>query len=237
MNIRQERVDTKLIFYLEGELIAKEKISFIATVMESIEKEQGIDILAMETGNISYLDSSGLGSLLDLKEKLSQKGIDLVLVNIPEYMGKLLKITHLDNTFTAYGNIDQLLGTQKDADEIQQGRIEIPSELEQVQHVSRRLISVLQKYHLPENVLMDMRLAIEEAAINCIRHGNEFSSGKEVLVEYAADKNGIQIRMIDEGDGFDYENTEGKGLKLIKHIMDKVEFDRDGAEIIMYKKF
>ncbi len=235
MNIRQERLDTKLIFYIEGELVAKQKVSFIAIVMDSIESEEGIKEVVFETGKISYIDSSGLGALLDIKDKISQKGIELILVNIPEYMEKLLNITHLDNTFKTYANMDQLLGSVEE--EIQQGRLEIPSDLDQVQHVSRRLISVLQRYRLPESLLMDMRLAIEEAVINCMRHGNEFSPDKEVLIEYSADKNGIEIRMVDEGDGFDYENTEGKGLKLIRHIMDEVKFDRGGAEIVMIKKF
>ncbi len=237
MKLREERIEDKLVFYLEGELVAKDKVSVLSTILEGINREKGISTLVIEMSKVPYLDSSGLGILLNLKDRMSEIGGELILVGLSEYAQKLLSLTHLDKTFKRVDAIDDLFSSAQPSQEIQEGRIEIPSDLDYVQDVSRRIISVLQKYRLPESLLMDMRLLVEEAVINGIRHGNQFASDRFVLIEYKASPQEILITVRDEGEGFDFESVEGKGLKLIKSIADEVEFSRGGSQITIRKRF
>lgn len=236
MKLREERVEDKLVFYLEGELVAKEKVSILSAILEAINREKGISTLVIEMSKIPYLDSSGLGILLNLKDRMNEVGGELILVGLSEYAQKLLSLTHLDKAFKCFDAIDDLFASSQPSQEVQEGRIEIPSDLDYVQDVSRRIISVLQKYRLPESLLMDMRLLVEEAVINGIRHGNQFASDRFVLVEYKASPEEILITVRDEGEGFDFENIEGKGLKLIKSIADDVKFSRGGSQITIRKR-
>ncbi len=238
MKLREERIEDKLIFYLEGELVAKEKVSVLSTIIEALGREKGVSTLVMEMSKVPYLDSSGLGVLLNLKDRLGKAGGELVLVGLTDYAKKLLSLTHLEREFTTFETIDDLFSSREgSAPEIQEGKIEIPSDLQYVQDVSRRIISVLQRYHLSESLLMDMRLIVEEAVVNAIRHGNQFSPDRFVLVEYKASPDEIIVVVRDEGDGFDFQHTEGKGLKLIKSMADDVEFSRGGSQITIRKRF
>ena len=237
MKLREERMEDKLVFYLDGELVAKEKVSVMSAIIEAIEREKGISFLVLEMSRVSYLDSSGLGLLLNLKERMEKRGGELILVGLSEYARKLMALTHLDKAFRQFSAMDELLmNAGPGSDEIQEGKMEIPSDLEYVQEASRRIISILQKYKLSESLLMDMRLLVEEMVINAIRHGNKFSTDKFVLLQYKATPESIELVVRDEGDGFDFEAVEGKGLKLIKSISDKVEFSRGGSQIKVFKR-
>ncbi len=238
MKLREEKMEDKLVFYLDGELVAKEKVSVLSAIIEAVEREKDISSLVLEMSRVSYLDSSGLGMLLNLKERMEKRGGELILVGLSEYAKKLLSLTHLDKAFKQFEAMDDLLMSSGPvSDEIQEGKMEIPSDLEYVQEVSRRIISILQKYKLPETILMDMRLLVEEMVINGIRHGNKFASENFVLIEYRATPASIELTVRDEGEGFDYNNVEGKGLKLIKSIADEVEFSRGGSQIRIVKQF
>ncbi len=238
MKLREEKIEDKLIFHLEGELVAKEKVKVLSIILEALDRESPVKFLVLEMSKVNYLDSSGLGLLVDLKDRMQKRNGELILVGLGDYAQKLLNLTHLDKTFKQFSALDELFSSSPELkEEIQEGKIEIPSDLEYVQEVSRRIIVVLQRYKLPESLLMDMRLVVEEAVVNGIRHGNKFASESVVLVEYKASPNEIFIVVRDEGEGFDYEHVEGKGLKLIKSIMDKVEFARGGSEIRMLKRF
>ncbi len=237
IKFREERVEDKLIFYLEGELVAKEKVVVLSSILEALDREKDVSCLVLELSKVGYLDSSGLGLLLELKDRMAKRGGRLVLVGLSDYAKRLLSLTHLDKAFEIYEALDDLLTSSQDEGAVQEGKIEIPSDLEYVQDVSRRIISVLQRFHLSESILMDLRLAVEEVVVNAIRHGNQFSSDKFVLIEYVADPRQIEIKVRDEGEGFDFETTEGKGLRLVKSIMDEVSFSRGGSQVTMKKRF
>ncbi len=238
LKFREERLEDKLVFYLEGELVAKEKMIILSAILEAVQRESDVSFLVLDLSKLDYVDSSGLGMFLDLRQRLSKENKRFILIGLNDYVKRLLNITHLIDSFEIYENMDDLLSSlKKDDIGIQEGRMEIPSDLEYVQDASRRIISVLQKYHLPEQILKDMRLVVEELVINGIRHGNQFSSDKFVLFSYRATPSDIVIEVRDEGDGFDYENVEGKGLKLVKSIVDGIEFLRGGTHVKIYKKF
>ncbi|HBG25861.1 MAG TPA: ATP-binding protein [Phycisphaerales bacterium] len=92
-----------------------------------------------------------------------------------------------------------------------------------------------------------VHLAMEEAIINAVKHGNRADCNKNVTIEYDITPEKICISITDEGGGFEPEDvadprsgeniykTGGRGVLLIKSYMDSIEYNQTGNSIIMTK--
>ena len=123
----------------------------------------------------------------------------------------------------------------------------IPSQLELVPDFISSLVEKL--YHLPldEYTVFNIKLALQEAVINAVEHGNKMQSDLLIQVDIATDNQRLIIQVTDQGKGFDYktipnptkpENIEklrGRGIFLIQHVMNKIEFANKGRTIRMIK--
>ena len=99
---------------------------------------------------------------------------------------------------------------------------------------------------------LNVGLAVREAVINAIIHGNKENPELTVGVELTANSTGIEARVRDQGDGFDPAATadptegdnllatSGRGLLLIRAFVDDVVFgptaDGKGTEVTMTKR-
>ena len=125
--------------------------------------------------------------------------------------------------------------------------IEIPSEIKYIKKISSRILDSLLPYGVDEEKLSDIRLCAEEAVRNAIVHGSRMNKKLRVRVNYRIDKNRIIIEVEDEGIGFDPDSIpdptlknnitkeSGRGVCLIKKLMDKVDFNEKGSKIRMEK--
>jgi serine/threonine-protein kinase RsbW len=92
-------------------------------------------------------------------------------------------------------------------------------------------------------------LAVREAAVNAIQHGNRFDTDKRVTLTFESTPERLTITVRDEGAGMDpdaipdplapenFLKASGRGVFLIRTFMDKVEFRNvsPGTEITMTK--
>ena len=93
-----------------------------------------------------------------------------------------------------------------------------------------------------------MHLALEEAFLNAVKHGNRMDPTKKVTIDYAVDPEQVEIRMTDEGPGFDpgrvpdprvgknLYRPEGRGLLLIRSYMHTVEYNEQGNSLRMVRR-
>lgn len=129
----------------------------------------------------------------------------------------------------------------------QQYRIE--SQLRAVHHVEREILRILKEMGYSEDDLFNVRLALDEACSNAIKHGNRENPGKTISVGVRVDLEAVRMEVKDEGDGFDYTSildprdldrlheTGGRGLFLIQQFMEQVDFNQEGNSICMvYQK-
>lgn len=96
---------------------------------------------------------------------------------------------------------------------------------------------------------MDVEIALREALANAALHGNREDPRKHIHVRCRcqADED-VSILVEDEGQGFDpdavpdptspegIESNHGRGIYLMKSLMDEVRFDHGGAAVYMRKK-
>jgi serine/threonine-protein kinase RsbW len=74
-------------------------------------------------------------------------------------------------------------------------------------------------------------------------HGNKLESDKDVVLQYEITDKIIQFVITDNGPGFNYkdlpdptkpenlEKTHGRGIFLMNHLADEVEFNEKGNEV------
>ncbi len=96
-------------------------------------------------------------------------------------------------------------------------------------------------------MIFDIRLCIEEALTNSVKHGNKMDATKNIFLKINSTDELLSIEIKDEGSGFDHkciplptekENIEklsGRGIFLIRNIMDVIEFLDNGSTIKMVK--
>lgn len=117
-----------------------------------------------------------------------------------------------------------------------------PAESRRVQdHIERLLIS----HRFEEREVFSIKLALEEAVVNAIKHGNQMDRKKKVVVYYRISHERFDVHIIDEGKGFNPEdlpdpmapeNLErpcGRGLLLIRHYMTEVNYYPPGNRLSM----
>ncbi len=124
---------------------------------------------------------------------------------------------------------------------------EIPSDPKYIKDASTRVLDSLKQLNLSKETIFDLRLCLEEAVINAIKYGNKLDKGLTVSIRYSFDGDRIEITVKDQGKGFDYANIPdprseknilrhgGRGLFLIRNLMDEVKFNDSGNEIKMVK--
>lgn len=126
-------------------------------------------------------------------------------------------------------------------------QIEITSDYTQAKNVEDQLVSRAEAYHYDEEVVFALRLSLEEALSNAIRHGNKGNANKKVKVRYLINSDIIDIYVEDEGEGFNptdvpdptsQENLSipsGRGIMLMRAYMNKVEYNAVGNVIHLVK--
>ena len=96
----------------------------------------------------------------------------------------------------------------------------------------------------------NLAIAVTEAVINAIIHGNKKEESKKVYIDFDVSKKKIKISVRDEGNGFDPDKLSdplapenilkesGRGIFILRSLMDKVDFlfSSLGTKVIMTKK-
>jgi serine/threonine-protein kinase RsbW len=123
--------------------------------------------------------------------------------------------------------------------------IQVPSLTENIRMIESFIDNAKDKFHLDDDIYGNIMIAVTEAVNNAIKHGNSNDKAKNVYLSLALDQSMIKFVIKDEGTGFDYgnlpdptspENLEkpgGRGIFLMKHLSDEVEFKDDGREVVL----
>jgi serine/threonine-protein kinase RsbW len=103
------------------------------------------------------------------------------------------------------------------------------------------------EFKLNHDRLINYQIAISEALVNAIIHGNKENPDKKVFIEISYNEKQLVTKIKDEGDGFIMEDipdpTEnnnllkehGRGIYIIKSLVDKFECHstENGTEFIL----
>lgn len=97
----------------------------------------------------------------------------------------------------------------------------------------------------PRAARFNLRVALSEALANAIVYGNRLDPAKHVDVRVIIEANAVSLWVRDDGRGFDPDSVpdptlperlhepDGRGLFLIRHLVDEVSFNDRGNSICM----
>jgi serine/threonine-protein kinase RsbW len=123
----------------------------------------------------------------------------------------------------------------------------LPSEVTAISPFVDKLMPLLTNCGCVPEGVSDIEIALREALANAIIHGNHQDRRKHVHVTCRCEPGGVSIAVKDEGKGFDINNVpdptapenigsiHGRGIHVIRALMDEVRFEERGAVIHMRK--
>lgn len=118
--------------------------------------------------------------------------------------------------------------------------IQVPSISENIRMIESFIDNAKERFDLDDDIYGNIMIAVTEAVNNAIKHGNANDRTKNVLLSLSLKDSLIKFVVKDEGTGFDYQNLPdptapeniekvgGRGIFLMKHLSDEVEFKDDG---------
>ena len=129
-------------------------------------------------------------------------------------------------------------------------RLVLPNELRLLDVVHSASEKMAEIAGFDEDAALNVGLAMREAVINAMIHGNRRDPARKVEVTLDARPSRFEAKVSDEGAGFDPErrsdptaeanllNTSGRGLLLMRAFVDEVRFRRRrsrGMEVTLVK--
>lgn len=129
--------------------------------------------------------------------------------------------------------------------------LSIDSKLEFVDMVASVTKSVTAKMGFEEDDASWIELAVHEAVINAITHGNKSADDKQVDVRFVIEHESLTVHVRDRGEGFDPAtlpnpldpdnllNPNGRGIFYMRTFMDEVEYTShpEGGSIVRLTKY
>lgn len=118
--------------------------------------------------------------------------------------------------------------------------IQVPSISENIRMIESFIDNAKERFELDDDIYGNIMIAVTEAVNNAIKHGNANDRSKNVLLSLSLKDSLIKFVVKDEGTGFDYQNLPdptapeniekvgGRGIFLMKHLSDEVEFKDHG---------
>jgi serine/threonine-protein kinase RsbW len=125
---------------------------------------------------------------------------------------------------------------------------ELPSDLALMSGVLKYLLERVSKMGLISPEGSNLFVALDEAFVNAVKHGNKNDPTKLVRVGAELSPTEASFTIEDEGEGFDVQTipdprdpanlfkSSGRGVLLIYNIMDEVEYNAQGNRVKMIKR-
>lgn len=126
--------------------------------------------------------------------------------------------------------------------------IELENEVKFIREINQVISELFFMTDFEAEEISDLQICLHELSYNAIEHGNKFDAEKKVYISCLLTERKIEIRVRDEGTGFDLadianptrgENLfkpRGRGLYLTKRLMDDVRVDKE-MKTVTFTKF
>ena len=124
----------------------------------------------------------------------------------------------------------------------------LPSNKQALNEAVHRVLRIAESCGCEGDNQADLEIALREALANAMIHGNAYHDSKNIFLRcYGAPGHGMLIMVRDEGPGFEPESVpdprgpdrmflhHGRGLFLMRQLMDYSEHRKNGREVVLYK--
>ncbi len=121
--------------------------------------------------------------------------------------------------------------------------INITSKIENISLVENLVDEISTDLSIVADIYGNILIAIIEGVTNSIVHGNKNDETKLVNIIIRLENSILDVKISDEGTGFDFdhipdptkpdnvEKPDGRGVFLMQHLADEIDFDKGGAVV------
>lgn len=125
----------------------------------------------------------------------------------------------------------------------------IPSTNAQAAAVQHQIVEAIQQHGYKREAVFAVRLALDEALVNAVRHGNQNDPTKSIHIDFEIDDQRLIVQVQDEGPGFvptdlpdptapeNLSRPNGRGVMLMRAYMTDVAFNDKGNRVILTKRY
>lgn len=125
--------------------------------------------------------------------------------------------------------------------------IDIPNTLQAAKQPEAAILRDAEACGYAEDAVFAIKLALEEAMTNAVKHGNQGDPSKRITVRYAVTPRKLVVIVRDQGNGFIPDAVPdptrpdrlplptGRGIMLMRAYMDDVLYRRAGREVRLTK--
>lgn len=126
-------------------------------------------------------------------------------------------------------------------------RLDLPSSTHYVYVIDAIISEIVSDMGFDKEESEQINLAVIEAAVNAIKHGNNEDSNKRTRFEFILSQDELTVVVEDQGAGFNRESvadpldpsnllkSSGRGIFLMETCMDSVTFEESGRIVRMVK--
>lgn len=124
----------------------------------------------------------------------------------------------------------------------------IPSTNPDAAKVQQEVIDAIQGHDYKRESIFAIRLALDEALVNAVKHGNQGDPSKNVRIDFSIDGEQVVLNIEDQGKGFNPDtipdptdpknlgNPNGRGVMLMNAYMTEVRFNGLGNRVTLIKR-
>ena len=91
---------------IQGQIVTGETESLRKAVHLQSEAQSDVSTVVLDLAQVSFVDASGLGVMLELRTLAQAKGIGFKLMNVSKVVGRVLEITRLDSVFEVTSGVE-----------------------------------------------------------------------------------------------------------------------------------
>ena len=108
--------------------------------------------------------------------------------------------------------------------------------------------AAMERQGYPSRDVFGVRLALEEALVNALKHGHGYDPAKRARVRYRVTRRQVLAEVADQGPGFDLAavpdpltadglgRPSGRGLLLMRHYLSWVRYNRRGNRVTLCRR-
>jgi anti-anti-sigma factor len=235
--ITHELGSTTCVVGLAGDL----DMAVVPELREDLDSalESGCVNLVLDLTRVTYADSSALGLLVWLNNRLSAIDGKVMLAGANRDVSRILELSGLVGVAGSIGvsaNVDAAVEGLElppvSTDLLWRQSLQIDADVNQLAGVREQLGDWIEPLGFPESAQFDIKVALGEALANAVRHGQPVHGAATVDVAVCAYEDRLCIEVSDQGVGFDgvHRSDEdiyapsGRGIMFMRALMDRVDF-------------
>lgn len=193
--------------------------------------------IVVNLASVSFIDSSGLATLLALNRRLRACGGQLVLVNVSERIMRALRQARVSEFIPTMGARslchDKILTTPAEAPYLMR-TLSVPCDASRMSETRRRMGELFESLGMSREQVYDLTLALGEALGNAFDHGGGADGDGSVMVSVSLYKDRIVMEVTDCGCGCTYRagdelpeptETRGRGIRLMLMLADAISIN------------